>query len=408
MILPSRPVSIGLLNIVGGLGRSIGFGKAIDAEKLIDRARRETGLTDFDGDYAIEALKVLVDSINAEAHLTPIGQAIQRRRLLSALIVRLQIREYLRTNQGVAERPLSKVLIIAGLQRTGTTLLHRLIASHPNFRGITAAEAFDPVATVTKERTKVRAAARQAGTYVKALSFLSPDFKLIHPVDVYAPEEDVLLLDLSFMSQAPEAMMRVPSYSKWLETRNHGDAYTHFHRTLQLLDSGHSDTNWALKSPHHMEYLDVVLEHFPGATIIQSHRDPRKTMPSFCNMVVHSMGIFSDRVNVEEIAAHWVRKVKRMIQKSIEVRERHPNRFIDVSYYDLVSRPIEVLAELWDQIGTDFDDSARRAAQLCLSENPKDRFGKHQYQLSDFGLDVCAIEREFGAYRKMYNIPIES
>ena len=406
-IQPYRPFSIKLLNALGELGRSIGLSTAIDATALVERARRKTGLSDFDGDDAIDALNVLVDSINAEAHLTPIGQAIQRRRLLSALITRLQIREYLQANEEIVERPLNKVLIIAGLQRTGTTLLQRLIASHPRFRGIIAAEAFDPVAAVTNDRKSVRAANRRAGMYEKALSFLAPDFKLVHPVSVSAPEEDVLLLDLSFMSQAPEAMMRVPSYSKWLETQDHGVAYAHFCQVLQLLQFAQPEKNWVLKSPHHMEYLDAVLEQFPKATIIQTHRDPRKTMPSFCSMVAHGMGIFSDRVAVRELTAHWIRKVKRMMQKSIDIRERQPSRFFDISYYDLMSRPLDVLSELWDYVGVDFNDSARKAARLCLSENPKDRFGKHRYQLSDFGLDSVSIEREFGFYREKYNIPIE-
>ncbi len=408
LVRPYRPLPIKLFNALGELGRSIGIDSSIDASKLIERASRKTGLLDFDGDYAIEALKVLVDSINEEAELTPLGQVIQRSRLLNALITRLRIRDHVNENHEVVDRPLNNVVLIAGLQRTGTTLLQRLIASHPEFRGVTAVEAFDPVAAVTDGGTNSGPAKRQAVLYRNALAYLAPDFRKIHPLDTNEPEEDVLLLDLNFMSQAPEAMMRVPNYASWLETRDHGSTYAHFQTTLQMLQSRHPQTHWVLKSPHHMEYLDVVLEQFPQATIIQTHRDPRSTVPSFCSMVTHSVGIFSDRVDKDEIAAHWVRKVKRMMNKSMAVREQNPDRFYDVSYYDLIAQPLETLAGLWERLGVEFGESERRSAQQCLDENPKDRFGKHEYQLSDFGLDARGIEREFGFYRAEFNIPVES
>ena len=397
-----------LLNRFGELGRRMGFGESIDTSRLLDRARRETGLQDFDGDYALDALNELVDSINKEAQLTPLGQVIQHRRLLSALIARMRIQDFIRSDRKVLDRPLNKVILIAGLQRTGTTLLQRLIASHPQFRGVTAVEAFDPVGAVTGLTKDVRAANRQAWLYEKALSYLEPGFKKIHPVKRSAPEEDVLLLDLNFMSQAPEAMMCVPSYSGWLEKQDHGPAYAHFHKTLQMLQSVKQRQHWVLKSPHHLEYLDVVLKHFPDATIVQTHRDPRKTMPSFCNMVAHSFGIFSDRVETGEIADHWIRKVRRMLQKSLEVRAIEPDRFYDVSYYDLKERPLKILAGLWNRLGVEFGEIERKSAEQCLAANQKDRFGRHEYQLSEFGLDVCTIESEFGAYRAQFDIPVES
>ncbi|MCY4128306.1 MAG: sulfotransferase [Gammaproteobacteria bacterium] len=405
---PYRPRSIKLLNRLGEIGRSIGLNTAINVSKLLDGARSKTGLNDFDGEYAIEALKVLVGSINEEARLTPIGRLIQSRRLLNALIARSKIRDFLSKNQLGSDCRLNQVLLITGLQRTGTTLLQRLIASHSQFRGITAAAAFDPVAAATDRAKDTRAANRQAQLYENALSYLAPDFRKIHPVEMSAPEEDVLLLDLNFMSQAPEAMMRVPSYSSWLEQQDHGPAYAHFRTTLEILQASDPQKHWVLKSPHHLEYLDVVLEQFPDATIIQTHRDPRRTIPSFCSMVAHSFGIFSDHIDTNEIAAHWVRKVKRMLQKSRDVRASNPDRFYDISYYDLTERPLDVLAGLWKRMGMEFGDAERKSAAQCLDENPKDRFGRHEYLLSDFKLDVCAIDREFEPYRTAFDIPVES
>ena len=216
-----------------------------------------------------------------------------------------------------------------------------------------------------------------------------------------------MLLDLGFMSQAPEAMMHVPSYASWLEEHDHRPVYRDFKKMLQLLQHRQPEKHWVLKSPHHMEYMDVVLEQFPDATIIETHRDPRKTMPSFCSMVSHSHGIFSDTVNPRQIADHWVRKVKRMIQNSMKMRTLHRDNFHDISYYDLTEKPLETLASLYERVGIAFNEEAKLEAQRCLDRNPKDRFGQHRYTMRDFGLDEDRIEREFGFYRSYFGIPEE-
>jgi hypothetical protein len=90
-------------------------------------------------------------------------------------------------------------------------------------------------------------------------------------VEFDAPEEDVLLLDISFMSQAPEATMHVPSYAAWLEQQDNTPAYAYLRRLMQLLSWQRPAENWVLKSPHHMEYIDTVLDVFPDATIVQTH-----------------------------------------------------------------------------------------------------------------------------------------
>ena len=405
---PHRPMPVYLFNLIGGVLEHAGINGKIDATAILGRARSRTGLTDFGGAFAIEAFGVLIHSINREAQLTPLGRLIQRTRLLDSMIARLQMVDFLRSNPQISVTPLNKVMLIAGLQRTGTTLLQRLLASHPMVRGVTAIEAFDPVGSLRDIKIGSRSARRRASMHVKALSYLAPDFKTIHPVDESEPEEDVMLLDLSFMSQAPEAMMHVPSYANWLEQQDHRPVYGEFKKTLQLLQSNQPQKHWVLKSPHHMEYLDVVLECFPDATIIETHRDPRKTMPSFCSMVAHSHGIFSDRVNATQIANHWVRKVKRMMRKSIEVRTKNQENFHDISYYDLTERPLDTLASLYERVGIEFDVEARVEAQKCLDRNPQNKFGKHRYQLSDFDLDDARAEEEFGFYRTHYQIPVES
>ena len=405
---PYRPLPIRIFNRIGRSGRGLGLSGRLEVDALIGYARRKTGLTDLGDERCLSALEVLVDSINDEARLTATGRLIQRSRLGGAVIHRLRIEELLRRHPEIHDIDLGTIVMITGLQRTGTTLLQRLLNSHPGIRGISGAEAVDPVPAADPKPGGQTARSRRAAIAKMAFSYLAPQFRAIHPIDHEEPEEDVLLLDLTFMSQSAEAMMHVPSYSRWLEEQDHTWSYQYLRLVLKLLCWQRPGSVWVLKTPQHMEHLDVFLRVFPEAKIVQTHRDPRKALASFCSMVAHGRGIFSDFVDPNEIGRHWQRKTRRMVQRAMQAREdAKAHRFIDVSYYDLVADPIAELRRICRQARIGFDHGAERQAALCLEANPQNRFGRHIYRMSDFGLSEQVVDKAFSPYRERYAIPFE-
>ncbi len=405
---PHRPLPVRAFNLVGRAGGRLGRPSRLDLDALIDSAMRKTGLRDFGEDGHLEALQVLVGSINAEADLTPTGRLVQKSRLGGALIQRLRIQDLLTRHPEILEIDLGTVILIAGLQRTGTTLLHRLLFRNPDIHGVTGVEAIEPVPAGAARAQRRGAASPRATLAQRAIGYLSPDFNAIHPIDPAEPEEDILLLDLSFMSQTPEATMHVPTYSRWLQEQDHTGAYVYLQQVLQILRWQRPGRNLVLKTPHHMEYLDVFLKVFPDALVVQTHRDPRKTLPSFCSMVAHGRGIFSDRVEPGEIAAHWTRKTRRMVEMAMRTRDSgNAEQFLDVSYYDLLDDPIGELRRITERAGIGFTEEARRSAEQYLETHPRNQFGRHRYHPSDFGLDEETIDREFAAYRARHAIPVE-
>lgn len=405
---PYRPLPIRAFNALGRGASALGWSKELAVGALIDSATRKTGLTDSGDGGHLEALDVLVASINGEAALTATGRLIQGSRLGSALIQRLRIEELLKQHPEILDIDLGSVILIAGLQRTGTTLLHRLLFSHPDIRGVTGVDALEPVSARTVNGRGPAIEVSRATLAQRAIGYLSPHFNTIHPIDPGEPEEDVMLLDLSFMSQTAEATMHVPTYSRWLEEQDHTHAYEYFRKVLQILCWRRPGRHWVLKTPHHMEYLDVFLKVFPEALVVQTHRDPRKTLPSFCSMVAHGRGIFSDAIDPGEIARHWSRKTRRMVDLAMATRDAMgPEHFMDVAYNDLVDNPIGQLREITQRAGVPFDGRARGIAEQYLEAHPQNRFGKHTYRLSDFGLREETIDEQFSAYRERYAIPFE-
>lgn len=412
---PHRPRSIGALNALGHIAARAGLEPSLAPDDLIAAARRRTRLSDFgrhEGDendeWFREPLARLTASIEDEARLCPVGRFIMRGQLLRNLACRLRVEQLLVEHPEISEIPLDRVVVIAGLQRTGTTMLHRHLGAMPGARALLSWEALSPLPLPGEKPGDPRRRIAAARMAERGVRYLAPQFFAIHPVEHDAPEEDVLLLDHSFMSQAPEATMHVPSYAKWVEQQDQTRAYQHLAKLMQILLWQRPGSHWVLKTPHHLEFLDTLLRVLPGARVVQTHRDPRKTTASFCSMVAHGRGIFSDHVDPEEIGRHWMRKIGHVVGAAMRSREHLPSdRFLDVSYYDLMADPVAQLERIHDFAGLRFGEAERSTARHTSNRQHQHRYGRHAYSLSDFGLSETDIERELGAYCTLHAIPRE-
>ena len=404
-----RPPTIDALNALGrGLGR-LGIGESLDADAMIVAARKRTGLRHYGDDWFIDPLRRLVESINNEACLNPIGRLMQHERILGLLANRLRVEDLLRRHPEIHDLELGQIILVAGMQRTGTTMLQRLLASNPAVRSLLGWEALNPVPLPGEGRAGSHRRVRRAKVAERTLKALAPTLFAIHPIGHDAPEEDILLLDLAFMSQTFEATMRIPTYARWLEGQDQSKTYEYLRTLLKVLAWQRSGDVWVLKTPQHLEHLDVVLRVLPETIVVQTHRDPGIALASFCSMVAYARGMLSDRVDPSEIAVHWLRKVHRGVSLAMEVRESAgPGRFVDVSYYDLLDDPMTELRRVYEASRLDFDFPAAAAAAAASESNRQHRYGRHVYDPGDFGISRQTIERCFASYRARFCIAHET
>ncbi len=185
-------------------------------------------------DFREEPLDRLIDSINHEAELHPVGRFITRERLTGLLAIRLRAENWFKKYPEILEQELYPVSLICGLQRTGTTKLHRLLAADPDNRVLSSWEALNPV-PLNEDPNETAKRMKAARISEKALRLMAPGFFSIHPVEYEKPEEDILLLDTTFLSTTPEATMHVPSYAAWLEQTDQSYAYQYTAKLLKLL-----------------------------------------------------------------------------------------------------------------------------------------------------------------------------
>ena len=375
----------------------------LNKDDLIKTARSKTGLNDLGKDFWDEPLDRLIESLNNEARLHPIGYFISNKRLMNLLNVRLRAEHWFKKFPEILEQEVYPPLVIAGLQRTGTTKLHRLLTADPDNRVLRSWEALNP-APFKLHGTGRDKRIRIARTSEKALRLMTPGFFAIHPVEHLAPEEDILLLDVSFLSTTPEATSHVPSYSSWLEQTDQSYAYDYGSRLLRLLQWQQPGKRWVLKSPHHLEFFPLIEKYYGNPHFIWTHRDPAECIPSFLSMVCHSRALFSDEVHMSDVSDHWVRKTAYMLDIALSYRQEgaHMKNFTDLIYEDLVSDPFGQLKKIYDR-GEGVSQSLEERFLIAERENPKGKYGVHQYSIADFGLSKEDLIQKNANYYKLYN-----
>jgi hypothetical protein len=383
---------------------SLGTCPDLSKDSLIRAARRATGLKYFGKDFTDEPLERLLYSIKEEAELHPIGTFITRQRMINLLSTRLRAEDIFRRHPSILDQRLLPAWVILGLQRTGTTKLHRLLAADQNNRVLLSWEAINP-APLHGLDGKPDKRLTIARTSEKALQLMAPGFFAIHPVEHYAPEEDILLLDTTFLSTTPEATMNVPSYAAWLEKTDQSPAYVYMVKLLKLLQWQRPGKRWILKSPHHLEFIDLIDRHFDEVHFLWTHREVTECIPSFISMAAHSRVIFSDKADGNAIARHWIRKTGYMLQKGMNYRNNNQDKhqFTDIFYEDLKDSAAEVLSKVY-RLDGGMTPELLASFKKAENDNPMRKYGIHEYNLEDFGVKNEDILKETVEYRNFIKI----
>ena len=103
----------------------------LDAQRITEQAYEQTGLTDFGVDSWMEGLARLVDALDREARLNELGRAIVGGELVGYLSDRLRILAERRADPEYADVDVLPPIVLVGMGRTGTTILHELLAQIP-------------------------------------------------------------------------------------------------------------------------------------------------------------------------------------------------------------------------------------------------------------------------------------
>ncbi len=375
----------------------------LEVDALLEAATAKAKSDAFGDMWFLEPLGVLVDSLNSEAALSELGFQMTERRLVALLVDRLRLRAYQSEHPDVLDEQVHVAAEICGLPRTGSTLLHRLLSASPQLTSTASWECSYPLpfpgevdGAVRKEKSK---------KMMEMFLELSPDFADIHTISWDQPEEDILLLDRTFTAMSWDSFYWVPTYGVWLRSYDQSKAYGELREWLQVLqhqDPSRSGRKWVLKSPHHLTAVDTVLDTFPEAKIVMTHRDPTSAVPSYASMVAEMSVRYSDAIDKPAIGRYWSERFVEALTRLKDSHARRPDRFVDVPFKATVSEPMATVTTVMAALGLDMTHEDSAAFAGYLERNREERHGSHSYTAEDFGLSAGQLDNDFRFYTEEY------
>lgn len=384
---------------------------SLDQRTLLDKAFKRTGLDDFGDESFHEGLVVLVRSLESDANLDLIGRVCAHNDLLRMLCNRLRLQEDRRRNPQIADQIISRPLFITGLPRTGSTLLHALLAQDVSSRAPQIWEVMHPSPPPDRITYSHDPRIYRTARELKWLDIIMPGFKRVHLIDARLPQECIAITGHAFISYLFESMYFVNSYRAWHDKRDKRPAYEYHKQFLQHLQWRAPGTHWVLKAPSHLFTLETLLQVYPDARIIMTHRDPLKVVPSCASFTEVLRGSFTnclDRKNLGvEITRHW-KKGARLAVEFWQSNGNSQGRFFNVLYADLLRNPLEVVQRIYRHFDMELTDETEMAMIRFLEKNPQDIHGVHRYSLGEFGLDRNTEARRFEFYTNFFGIEPES
>jgi Sulfotransferase family len=381
---------------------------SFEVESIMADAHAQTGLADFGADPWREALTVLAASLDREANLHAIGRSAQRQRLVDSLAVRLTFVEACKRSPEILGERIDDPLVIVGLARTGTTMLHRLISSDPGLYSARWWEVRFPAPFAGWDWRGPDRRIAAAREQVQAILATMPVLAAIHPWDAEGPDEEIMLMEHAFVSHVPESTANLPSYRAWIDRRDQRAQYAYLKKLLQYLQwqkkkRGERADRWVLKAPTHQGNLDRLFETFPGAVVIHTHRDPVETIASVASMYFALWGLNTDAPDPLEIGNQVLDRYARAAERSIALRETIPKeRIVDVSYRDVARDPVGTVRAIYAQIGRALTPEAEVAMHAWVAKNPREHRPPHEYTAEKFGLSRERIERACPRYRARF------
>ena len=391
----------------------------IDYDRLLTRAEHYAArfgapFAETYPDWIRDGLGHLVEALRApEARLLLAKRAVVVSDLSASLRNNAALAGERLRHPEIERAEIVRPVFIVGINRTGTTFLHRLLARDPRFWTLRSYELAEPVVPDGDySRAWTDADIRRArlrDVFVAAGFFES--FAGAHQLAVDEPEEDLPLLRHTFRSWSNTNIYLVPEYGRWLAMAGSQPAYGYHRRVMQhftwqrLMQQPGQEAHWLLKAPVHMMELEALIGAYPDACFIQTHREPREFTGSWVSLIEQLRTRTTEPTPRGVLGAEQLADMSTMLDRAVAFREAHPElqqRWCDVSYVDLVDNPWATVRAIYEHFGWTLKPDARATMEAWQARQAEQRRHevRHRYHLEDFDLTPEEVDAAFSRYRE--------
>lgn len=399
------------LNIAG---RHLGSDKMVplDVAQMLEDAKALTGLSDFGENGFREGLIVLVDALNNEAKLTLAGRLLVGEEIRRVLQSRLRVIDFEKKHPQVRDEQIVEPLFIIGMGRTGSTILHEYLSKDPAHRAPLVWEMRLPCPIDANLSPTEDIAARITWSDAESQIQYEIDESLIskHEQRSDLPEECSQLMAYEFKTGHFYSRCNIPSYALWNARADITPALEMHKRILKILQfQAGQGKRWVLKYGGHMPYMPKLLDVYPDARIIHTHRDPVAVVQSFVSLMASTRLARSDEFDATFSSEMLNSGMSRIIEKIIAERQSGAipeAQIADIHFKNLMTDTIGEIRRAYEALNIPFTHEARSGIEDYIASRPRTKHGKHEYAYADV-VDLDNERKRYANYVKYYNIEAE-
>jgi len=397
---------------VGGDSRHI---VPLDPDALLEAALRdgrELPNGDFGDPQWRTRFEELVRAVDRSS-MHVVGRLLTRQELVRSLRTRLALTREVDRHPAIAEAPVVAPVIVTGPARSGTTILFELLALDPALRAPAAWEALHPVPPEGTPRDAPGPRQAWSECEQELWADVQPEFAAMHELRSDLPVECVTLTLPCFCGPhwpmvaqlegfTPDVDVFYDFHRRLLQVLQHGDPLRH--------DDPEGERTWLLKTPGHVATLEALFATYPDAWVVQTHRDPAKTMPSTASITALVQWMRSDDVDLPTLCAVIEGVFSAALNRTVELRTSGavPERFVDVHFQDLVAEPVETLRRAYEALGRELTPAHAERISAYLRDKPQGKFGKHRYSPEQWGYSADSLRKSLAPYVEHFGIALET
>jgi hypothetical protein len=237
----------------------------------------------------------------------------------------------------------------------------------------------------------------------------SPHIAALHPMNPDHVHEELELMLPDFSSYNQEWVGRVPRWVEYYRAHDQRPHYAYLKTALKILQWYLPRERWVLKCPQHLEQLGPLVETFPDATFVVTHRDPVAVIQSAATVTCYGARTSYKTTDPEWYLDYWSTRIEQLLRAS--VRDRHllpEERTVDVLFHEFMADDFAMVEHIYRVAGLPMTETARQEIRSHLQGHARGRHGRVVYDLrEDFGAEPSRVREPFGFYLERFAVENE-
>jgi len=382
----------------------------LSSSDLLKIATDRTGLSDFGGGEQFK------DDFNRFVSALDVNRIPPDRvergygYIIELLLNRLWFEKDVRENPEIEDEVLLPPIAVVSLPRAGTTKLQRILGETQSTQNLHYWHTYG-FARIPGEPEGGRALRiAKATEFLAWLRSVIPNIMQTHPMAAEEVEEEYLMNEAALRSSQLATIFPVPEYGAWLSKADMSPTYDYLLRQLKYMQwqfklDGQAPKPWLLKSPGMLGYEDQLARIFPqGLKIISSHRSPFDIIASTARTADLNMQWFGTKVDSRHIGPAMLEWFGTGMSRYLNWRKANTSvDVLDIGFGQITNDSIGTARSVCDFIGVPLSREAEARIARWDQRNPRDKHGRNDASLAEYGTDVESVNKVFAGYISQFS-----